>query len=228
MNVQLMRQMRLVAFLALVTMSLAYVAEHRVAAAAAGAIAGPRVGVAAQDFCDDPEVCAPWEECDRPCYVDLFENTCGGYGGTPNYPEGNCLGECDDGFCNPYNDEDMYNCYEDCGECGDDVCTPPENSSNCYADCGVCGDSNCEYPENTAWAHCCLDCGSCNGEGEECNDHEDCTDELSCNYAGFCCTNVLVSGCGFCDTWEDCIELQNPPQYWTHLCVTKGTECNGT
>jgi hypothetical protein len=50
-----------------------------------------------------------------------FEITCGEY----TYPVsvyGNCVGECGDGICNPFADENYDNCSDDCGYCGDDLC----------------------------------------------------------------------------------------------------------
>jgi hypothetical protein len=156
-----------------------------------------------QDFCDDPSVCGPTESCNKACYVDLFENTCGGYGGVPVDPvRGNCLGECGDGYCNDLNDEDVFNCADDCSQCGDGYCDETE-------DCG-----------------CSADCGSCPGGGTECNggDPEDpfCESGDACNPSGSCCSGIHASSCSGCTHDEVCRPSVNG-NVW---CITKGPSCN--
>jgi hypothetical protein len=164
--------------------------------------------LAFQDFCDDPEVCGPSEDCEKPCYVDLFENTCGGYGGVPVDPvEGNCLGECGDTYCNHYNDEDMYNCQQDCGGCGDGYCDSFESCSSCSTDCGPCHTGG----------------GSCNPEEPE---DAECGSDL-CNPSGSCCTGIHVAeppsglGCGACLQDEVC----RPSSGGNVWCITAGQDC---
>ena len=42
---------------------------------------------------------------------------------------------CGDGDC--LEGEDAFNCYEDCGDCGDQVCSGPENIETCPVDCSL-------------------------------------------------------------------------------------------
>jgi hypothetical protein len=164
--------------------------------------------VGIQDFCDDPEVCGPLEECNKPCWVDLFENTCGGYGGTPVDPvRGNCIGTCTDGYCNDFNGEDDETCYDDCGDCGDETCSTAEEYGPLF---------------------CCQDCNveACNTYQNSCEDSLDCSSGLSCNEDLVCCTSTSVGtnvwGCSACYYNEDCV-YSNPNYY----CVTKGGVCSG-
>jgi hypothetical protein len=89
---------------------------------------------------------------------------------------------CGDAWCNtdqcpmsgegtPGNgcEEDLGNCPQDCGYCGDETCAPAigENEDTCPQDCGTCGDGICqgqfENPSN------CADCPLCPGQdGNEC------------------------------------------------------------
>lgn len=81
--------------------------------------------------------------------------------------------ECGDGTCN--GTETVSTCYEDCGECGDAICTSgEEDATSCAADCADCGDDVCDT--NETLASCFQDCGECGDdictEGEE--------DDVSC------------------------------------------------
>jgi hypothetical protein len=44
---------------------------------------------------------------------------------------------CGDGMCQPENDENAVTCYEDCGDCGDEICSGPEDVETCPVDCDV-------------------------------------------------------------------------------------------
>lgn len=165
-------------------------------------------------------VCGPAEDCDKPCLVDLFENTCGGYGGPPIDPiAGNCLGECGDTFCNSFNGEDAATCWEDCGACGDWVCSGPENLVG-------------------SQFYCCLDCHSnpneCVGPGGPCDDEPGvCGMGETCNKGGTCCPVGLwfvgvESDCSWrCNGSEDCVNLT--PEWPTEqqwACVASGGACS--
>ncbi len=43
---------------------------------------------------------------------------------------------CGDETCSSAT-EDAYNCYQDCGWCGDGICSGPETESTCFQDCGA-------------------------------------------------------------------------------------------
>lgn len=164
--------------------------------------------VGIQDFCDDPQVCGPTEECNKPCWVDLFENTCGGYGGTPVDPvRGNCLGTCEDGYCNDFNGEDDETCYADCGECGDLVCSTDEEHGPLF---------------------CCQDCdsGACPTYGAACEGESCGGENLQCNNSFVCCSAIWMgtsTPCGGCMWFEDSVETS-----LGCYCVTKGGTCSGT
>ena len=173
--------------------------------------AGGRSGVlaSAQDFCDDPDVCGPLESCEKSCYVDLFENTCGGYGGVPvDQVRGNCLGTCSDGYCNDFNGENDETCYDDCGSCGDSVCSSAEEYGPTFC-CNDCNPSVC----------------STYGGGCQEEDHEACGEGLGCNAAQTCCTAIAVPQCVLCLANENCVPWPFGPQ--PYVCVTKGSTCNG-
>ncbi|MEX2662634.1 MAG: hypothetical protein WD227_11935 [Vicinamibacterales bacterium] len=206
-----MKHVRHVMFLAMVTLFMASGYQPVSMAALPGGASS--VAVSMQDFCDDPEVCGPSEDCEKPCYVDLFENTCGGYGGVPVDPvEGNCLGECGDTYCNHYNGEDAETCWQDCGSCGDSVCSGPEN---------MVGTEH----------YCCQDCYSnpteCVATGGGCVEHGECGMSEGCNGSGVCCgvgsmhsEEGCDSSCGYA---EQC--LQAGTAVW--LCVRGGSACTG-
>jgi hypothetical protein len=64
---------------------------------------------------------------------------------------------CGDDICDPSLEEDAFNCYHDCGECGDGICGILEDYEGaCPEDC-YCGDSYCDYlDENNT--NCPEDC----------------------------------------------------------------------
>jgi len=63
---------------------------------------------------------------------------------------------CGDGYCDEL--ENVYNCYTDCGYCGDNICSLPyETIENCPADCSGCGDGRCDLREEGS---CPQDCAS--------------------------------------------------------------------
>jgi hypothetical protein len=164
-------------------------------AGAANAGASRAVGRAAAGSdgnCD--ESCGPDVSCDQGCWawadqLPTFHTTCGEYGGGPWNGFGNCIGTCGDAYCNEYNDEDMDTCYQDCGECGDNVCTPyAEDAAHCYDDCGYCGDGICSPSEECGASNqCSPDCGGCSSQGSQCDDlFSDCGGGERCNAQHYC------------------------------------------
>jgi hypothetical protein len=121
-----------------------------VAACSSGGTPSPDASGPGGDVCGDG-VCNATEigACPQDC------------GGTIGAVCGNSM--CESG-------ETMATCPGDCSgaqQCGDNVCTPPENAQNCPGDCGtqgsaVCGNLVCEAGETMA--NCPGDCpggGSC-------------------------------------------------------------------
>jgi hypothetical protein len=115
-----------------------------------------------------------------------------------------CLGECGDSYCNSYNDEDMDNCYVDCGSCGDNVCTAgAEDAAHCWDDCGTCTDNICSPVETCGQAHqCTQDCGSCGYVGDDCSTAlAECGEEGHfCNAQHYC----VAAGGRTCQTEHGC------------------------
>jgi hypothetical protein len=162
---------------------------------------GGRVTVAsAQLFgdCFDDDACGPEFSCDDPCWsyapeLPPFETTCGEYGGPPWNGYGNCLGECGDGYCNEFNDEEY-------------------GLSGCPQDCGWCGDDKCQSPNETLTGYCEDDCGPNLPElpgGAECDPErqEGCDIDEFCNTQGTCVeVSHECSSTGFCEETADCCE----------------------
>lgn len=172
--------------------------------------------------CD--EECGPAVSCDQDCWAQApelppFQTSCGEYGGGPWNGIGQCLGECGDGFCNPYNGEEYgaEGCPQDCGMCGDSDCDPTrgESPGTCPEDCGTCGDGRCNEDEGySSGNYCTADCGvgeagdkciypdstPCEGN-EYCTPHNYCANNgTQCApYPGYTC---LVSS--DCCSWETC------------------------
>jgi hypothetical protein len=146
------------------------------------------------DWCEEEPTCGPSVSCDAPCWVGgqgpPFETTCGGYGGWFPSIYGACLGECGDGVCNPYNDEDYDSCSDDCGWCGDGICQAAHEAGGSNFCAQDCGSNDPLYNEcNPGTATGCED-------GEFCNANEECVVVSTCNQAagvcrvnGDCCVN---------------------------------------
>ena len=98
--------------------------------------------------------------------------------------------DCGDGFCD-YPSEDGEICYEECGYCGDGVCTWDFEGEWCYEDCGsTCGDGICWFNEDAA--SCPEDCAIC-GNGI-CSPGENVFD---------CPSDCGVCGDGICEAGEE-------------------------
>jgi hypothetical protein len=172
--------------------------------------------------CFDDEVCGPEFSCDDPCWsyapeLPPFESTCGDYGGEPWNGLGNCLGECGDTYCNPFNDEEygIEGCPVDCGYCGDDTCDSPlyESPSRCPMDCGFCGDDICnDWEGHGQTGYCPQDCGEI-GEGqpgEECEfPSNPCPAGQYCTPFNYCAENGI-----------ECTELEH-----NYLCIDSSECC---
>jgi hypothetical protein len=168
--------------------------------------------------CDDEEVCGPSFSCDDPCWLiegqlPPFEITCGDYDGEPWNGSGNCLGECGDGYCNEYNDEEygLSSCWEDCGYCGDDECQWWEGEEYGECDeCGYCGDGRCSIEEHPgATGYCSQDCGSGVPDGDECDDDGECGSGEQCSPNRYCLADEPSEECtpypnGYCLNHNDC------------------------
>lgn len=145
-----------------------------------------------QEQCALPSDCESSNPCaGSPSCVSggcVFENELDGsfcpLGEDPSSLEGVCVdgaciqSTCGDGFCGPT--ESAESCAEDCGECGDGICTSgagetadscpsdcpavcgdglcshDEDGESCYGDCGECGDASCDAPEDHT--NCPMDC----------------------------------------------------------------------
>ncbi len=98
------------------------------------------VFVCGDGVCDEGERCP--DDCSRPVF-------------------------CGNGICDPFWNEDVDNCPEDCENvCGDGICRNLENEYNCYVDCGpdpLCGDHICENERGEDDENCWQDCGCWNG-----------------------------------------------------------------
>jgi hypothetical protein len=198
--------------------------------------------------------CGPSVSCDYACegsYDEPFNNHCGTHHGGSS--AGWCIGECGDGFCNPYNDEDSGTCYDDCGVCGDLSCDGPEDLNNCPADCRSCGDGFCTGPWETCNS-CGADCNPGNatcGSGSDPGLTEECDEGQVQNAEGYCCDAELVpqgdlGNCSVCGGGYECVYFhsigywyENPswptsgPHYLWHSggigwgCVAAGQSCSG-
>jgi len=157
--------------------------------------------------CDNSTIadwCGPSEDCEKECINDLFETTCGEYGGWFPIPEGPCLGECGDGTCNSYNNEEYGTC-NDCGWCGDGKCQLEERGGQdyCSSDCG---------PDSPSYDECEPTEDDCSG-GDFCNAQEACRPISECNQvSGICESN------GDCCQDEvcliDCVKYPWMCDYW--------------
>jgi len=189
--------------------------------AAASAVSSPIAIGSLDELCE--EECGPAVSCDQGCWSyenqsPLFHTICGEYAGGGS--EGMCLGECGDYYCNEYNDEDGDTCYEDCGECGNNVCEGPEDLGNCPLDCHSCGDGYCTGPYET-----CSNCGSdCNPTSATCGGAEpgtpdECEEGEVQNGAGYCCEVELLveglDGCLTCESDQQCILVFHSGGYYT-------------
>jgi len=198
----------------------------------------PAATAATYDDCD--EECGPAEACETQCwsYVDQgppFLTTCGDYSGEPWNGAGNCIGTCGDYYCNEYNDEDPDTCYQDCGECGDDICTESaEDLETCAEDCATCGDDIC----NRSGGEDCQTCpGDCNPTQAQCQGGtgDDCGGGEFKNSAGSCCLPSYegsLSICSYCGSNEQCVEvwvngapLETPNK--VYICLDAREGCGG-
>jgi hypothetical protein len=154
-------------------------------------------------YCNDPDVCNDTVDCSTPCSpytedhrVHTIDLTCGTFGN--GAADGYCDGGCGDGICNVDVGEPGY-CPDDCGYCGDGVCSPWEADGDyyCAADCGDnspkctggdCGGqgSYCPVPglpcDNGVCTgfNACVGVSACNGEGGGCSYNGDCCSGESC------------------------------------------------
>jgi len=55
---------------------------------------------------------------------------------------------CRNDVCEPDIGEDVYNCPEDCGVCGDDICDTTEDGENCMEDCLCQGELEADFATN--------------------------------------------------------------------------------
>ena len=98
--------------------------------------------------CDDGSVCSVDDRCDNGICL-------------PGNYAPDCTDMCGDGIC-AFPDTAVL-CPEDCGPCGDGVCSVHENGPDggtCPVDClAVCGDGICQGQES--FLNCLLDCGGC-------------------------------------------------------------------
>lgn len=109
-------------------------------------------------------------------------------------------GTCGDSICTD-GEEDDVSCYGDCGECGDSICTDGEETvDSCAQDCAVCGDDLCTAGEETI-ASCAEDCAVC-GDALCTSSQEDATScPEDCANCGddVCDTNETIASC-----YDDC------------------------
>jgi len=115
----------------------------------------------------DPCLGGSLDECGSDAYCDIGAGKC-----VMNEPHEKpfCFTPpvCGDGECTT--SENYDNCTEDCGFCGDDVCSADE-VGNCSWDCPVCGDGICSGDEQNT---CLSDCNqmNCVGCGKYVNDQQ--------------------------------------------------------
>jgi hypothetical protein len=229
MQATLRRRVRqLICILAVVALYIADFGKVDLAAASA-TVAKASAG----EFIDNcHEGCGPEASCEEQCWASApelpaFLTTCGEYGGSPWNGVGQCLGFCGDGYCNEYNEEDDESCYDDCGECGDNICNGPEDLAMCPQDCRSCGDDMCTGPWENCTT-CAVDCnptfGTC-GPGTDPGD--ECDEGKVENGAGFCCEiEYLVEGlegCLGCGANEQCFYTVGGGGSWA--CVGIGETC---
>jgi hypothetical protein len=126
--------------------------------------------------------------------------------GLPCVPQPYTTAYCTDGACDHSNCEDVFTCAQDCGICGDGICSggersdlgvaqgPPEPS--CRVDCGFCGDGSCKGGEKMS--NCPVDCRTgcpdtfCDGENGE--------NQTSCPQDCGSCNNEVLDPGETCET----------------------------
>ena len=128
-----------------------------------------------------------------------------------------CTPKCGNNACENSRGEDVMNCPEDCGWCGDGTCSSKldETSTSCPNDCKekvYCGDSKCDLGETRL--NCPVDCPPECGDGrceapQETKDNcaQDCDEGEIAQYESVC-------GDGVCDDdeKENCTEDCKPEE----------------
>lgn len=159
-------------------------------------VCGNGVCEGTETFSSCPGDCDP-PVCDRDGRCDPGENNSNCPGDCP--PEWDCF--CGDGYCD-LTCENASTCYDDCGWCGDGLCTWPEDSYDCAYDCGCPWD----FPF------------ACGGECWTCNNSSD--------YAS-CCGGVFVT-CGYYYPYYcpiDGLCYTYPCSGWEYYCDYIGYDC---
>ena len=170
--------------------------------------------------CD--QICGPSADCSEAClYIPPdpypgFETTCGEYDdGASN---GWCYDpqSCGDGICDNINDnEDKFNCSDDCGDplgtdptCPNSSCEQGESCWTCPQDCSCDDNGNPDPDDGECTENESHSSDECLNPGDVCEDDEDC-DDYHGQY-GFACVNQrctardLPSYRPACNGPEDC------------------------